>query len=122
MIKKYLWRSTNMQESEQGIWVHINDYTALEHRVAMLLSAELDMQKHIMYIQKDKAVLEALAEELQKNKTKWAKCAVEWEALSDDYLEQLVKEIKVSAFNGTAAVVFLVIIILQNLGVIPCLK
>ena len=122
MIKKYLWRSTNMQESEQGIWVHINDYTALEHRVAMLLSAELELQKQIKQLQEEKVELENLAEEIQKNQAKWAKHAVEWEALSDDYLEQLVKEIKVSAFNGTAAVVFLVIIILQNLGVIPCLK
>ena len=66
--------------------------------------------------------LENLAEEIQKNQKKWIDHALNWEALSDDYCVLLVKERKISMYNGLCAVGFLITIILQNLGVIPCLK
>ena len=112
-MKRYLFDSLKgFVAGDNGNWIKYADH----------LVSEIELQKQIKQLQEEKVELENLAEEIQKNQAKRAKYAVEWDALSDDYLEQLVKEIKVSAFNGTAAVVFLVIIILQNLGVIPCMK
>ena len=101
-----------MEEVEIGEWVRASD----------MFAVTMNLRREIEQLQEEKTKLENLAEEIQKSQAKWARTAHEWGVLADSIKDELIKECKVSFFNKTAAVVFLAVIILQNLGVIPCLK
>lgn len=111
------------QDSIDGQWIKLDDAN-VEFKIE--LDAHMkqlkDCDAKIESLEKDVTRLVALAKTYGTDTTKWKKHAAEWEALSDDYWKLLVKEKKVSVFNFICTIGFLAIIVLQQLGVIPCLK
>ena len=122
-MRKYRIVDGLPQDSIDGQWIKLDDAN-VEFKIE--LDAHIYQLKErdakIEALEKDVTGLEALAETYGKDALRWKHYAVEWEALSDDYWKLLVKERKISAYNGLCAIGFLITIILQNLGVIPCLK